>query len=289
MTMARNSKSLGRVAASLLLALAAETFAQTGDPPPNLWFPVGEVLSYNVYWGVIAVGTSRMSSEWVEEEGRRLLAIRMRTRSNKFLSAIYPVDDFIESVIDPATFLPVRLTEKMNEGRHHKNEITTFDHAAGKATWKSLDRDREKQFDIEADTRDLLSFMYHLRSRSECFEPGREHRFRIFVDEKLYDLILNPLAIESVDLDKFGKVSSVRFEPEAQFNGLFVRKGKLWLWVSADDRRILTRAAARIPVASVKILLTRVSGPGGENWEKAAAARPDAGKIVTEKTTAAAK
>jgi biotin synthase-related radical SAM superfamily protein len=60
----------------------------------------------------------------------------------------------------------------------------------------------------------------------------------------------------------------VRIEPDAAFQGLFVRKGKLTLWVSEDERRILTRVVAVIPVANVRIHLDRVLGPGNDRWVK---------------------
>jgi hypothetical protein len=250
----------------LLAAGRAPAQAPENDLPPTLWFPVGEVLSYNVYWGMILVGRSTLTSKWVKEDGQWRLAIQMRTQSNRFLASLYPVDGFTESIVDPETFLPVRFTEKSREGRHLTDEITRFDHARRKATWKSYLRNREKTYAIDADTRDLLSFMYNLRRSPEVFQPGRTNQFRVMADRKIYDLKLLPLRNERVELPAYGKVPSTRFEPEAQFNGLFVRKGKLSVWASQDDRRIMTQATAKIPVASVRIQLSRVSGPGNDDW-----------------------
>ena len=53
---------------------------------------------------MVSVGTCRITTQWVEEDGRTLLAIRYRTRSNKVIAVIYPVDDKIESIVDPETF-----------------------------------------------------------------------------------------------------------------------------------------------------------------------------------------
>ena len=58
---------------------------------------MGETLDYRIYWGVIPVGSSRVTTEWIEEDGRTLIAIRFRTKSNDVLSKIYPVDDFAGS------------------------------------------------------------------------------------------------------------------------------------------------------------------------------------------------
>ena len=130
----------------------------------SLWFPVGEEITYTIYWGRIPVGRSVASSAWVEgDDGERLLAIRFRTKTNKVLSTIYPVDDFIETQVDPKTFLPVQFTKKLSEGRYHCHEITRFDHDAGTAHYyDELDK-RSKEYEIDPETRDLISFMYAMR------------------------------------------------------------------------------------------------------------------------------
>ena len=89
-------------------------------------------------------------------------------------------------------------------------------------------------------------------------------------DEKLYDLTVNALKEEKIKLPDRGRVSSVVLEPEAAFQGLFVRKGKMKLWVSQDDRRIITKASIKVPVAHVNLVLQEVSGPGDDRWVKPA-------------------
>ncbi len=76
---------------------AAETEGRT-----ELWFPIGETLTYKVYWRIFPVAEARVTTEWVEEEReeetRILLAIKVTTRSYAILAAIYPVNDYIESI-----------------------------------------------------------------------------------------------------------------------------------------------------------------------------------------------
>lgn len=231
---------------------------------PDLWFPVGEEQQLDLQWGFIPVGTAHVWSEWVREDGRWLLAIRMRTRTTSVLDAIYPVDDFIESIIEPKAFLPLRFVKKMNEGKSRYDELTVFDHARLKATWRSLRRDGFKEFPIEADTRDIPTMLYWFRK--ERFEPGEQREYRVMADEKMYTVMPKPVARETLKVAGIGKVSCLRFEPEAQFNGLFVRKGRLWVWVAEDDRRLAVRLAAEVPVASVKAVLVGVRGPGNDRW-----------------------
>ena len=247
------------------------------DTRNGLWFPVGETLHYTVYWGVVPVAHSTASTEWIEEDGKRLLVVRFRTRSNKVLRKIYPVDDTLESVIDPETFLPVRFSKQLNEGRYHCDEVTVFDRSTLKATWTKNTNGEKREYAINPNTRDLISFMYVMRTQEP--EVGNRQKYRVMADEKLYDLWVESEAKEIVNLERFGDVNSIRLEPEAAFEGLFVRKGKMKLWVSDDDRRIITRASVKVPVASVNIKLNKVTGPGDDVW-----VNPIDGKRVKKKS-----
>ena len=250
------------ILAILLCAIAAPADMEASGA--GLWFPVGETLDYRICWGVIPVGSSHVTTEWIAEEGRSLIAIRFRTRSNNFLSTMYPVDDFLEAIIDPETFLPVRFTKKLSEGRYRADETTTFDHKNLKATWTSRLSDKVEEYTIDPDTRDIVTFMYYVRRKQ--FEPNTVNKYRVMADDKIYDLILKAQEVDTIKLDHFGKLPCMRFEPEAKFGGLFVRKGRMWMWVSQDSRRLATKVSAQVPVASITLWLDQVSGPGEDFW-----------------------
>ncbi len=247
-------------------AVPAITEAPGGGPLPKLWFPVGEMFEYEISWGIIPVGTTYTWSEWIVEDGRLLLAIRMRTLTNKVLSVIYPVDDFVESVIDPETFLPLRFVKKVSEGGNQYDQLTTFDHAAGTATFVSKLDNKISTFPINKDIRDIPSLLFWLRR--ESFEPGQERQYKVMADEKIYDLTVKAEKVENVRLSRYGRQPSLKVEPVSSFGGVFVRKGRMWLWISRDPRCILTQIAAEIPVASVKLRLIQVTGPGEDFWIK---------------------
>jgi len=262
--------------AVVVLGLVGGMDVRAADPRPELWFPVGEKLTYRIYWGVFQVGITTATTSWLEEDGRTLLAIRFRTRTNRLVEKIYPVDDFLETVVDPLTFLPVRFTKRLKEGRYRSDETTVFDHARGAAHWRSNLSDRKKTLEIDPDTRDVISFMYFMRSRT--FQTGETINSRVMADEKIYDLQIRVGRRENLKLPKLGRRMSFKLEPEAAFQGLFVRKGKLWMWVSDDAQRWCTRLAARVPVASVSLWLCKAEVLG----ETVAAGADDDGGLEGE-------
>ncbi len=256
---------LSMLAVVLLLPLAARS------EKPVLWFPVGEKLTYPISWGPWVVGYSTVWSEWIRENERDLLAIRIRNRSTSVLDKLFPVDDFMESIVDPATFLPLRFYKNISEGRYRLKEVTLFDHANRKAHWQHLLRDSHEDFAIEADTRDLISFMFFMRSQR--WDPHKGYHFRVMADEKLYDLYVTAVGYEEIKLRNFGSARSLKLAPEAAFQGLFVRVGRLEVWVSSDDRCLLTKGTAIVPfpIGTIRIMLGAVEGAGDDFWSKTAA------------------
>ncbi|MBN1556622.1 MAG: DUF3108 domain-containing protein [Lentisphaerae bacterium] len=248
----------------LLAASAAGAGVPAGTETNAFWFPVGERLRYRLYWGFIPVGTAELESAWTEFEGRPHLALRAWARTTAILSAIFPVDDRVESIVDPETFLPVQYEQILNEGRHHRHDLFTFDHAGRKAYWRSLLKERSRIVDIGPDTRDVLTLLYAMRA--EGLSVGEQRMFRVVVDEKLYDLFVEGLEYEILEAAGAGDVRCLKVEPQAQFGGIFVRKGRVQAWFTDNARRICVRMTGRVPVASVKAVLTEVGGPGASAW-----------------------
>ena len=233
---------------------------------PKLWFPVGEDVTYNIYWGFIHVGTSHVTTEWVQQDGKLRLRIRHLTKTNRVVAQLYPVEDTIETLIDPGPFLPIYFRKSLSEGHYHADEITVFDHAAGLGSQGSFRNGHVKEFKIEHDTRDIVTLMFWLRKNP--FTPGDKVNYRVMADEKIYDLRINVTTNETKKVSSYGKVAVTRIDPDASFNGLFVRKGKITVWVSNDPRRLCTEVEAEVPVANVHLTLDKVTGPGDDPWVK---------------------
>jgi hypothetical protein len=247
-----------------IAATHASRIAATNAP---LWFPVGEELIYKIYWGILPVGITRATTEWIEEDGRRLIAIRYRTVTNKLVEKMYPVNDLVESIVEPVTFTPIRYHKLLSEGKSRSDVVTTFDHARRTAHWENKLKGKSKDYVIESDTRDVVSFMYYVRSLR--LNPGEKLQFKVAEEEKLYDVWLNMGKVESVSLPVFHSVHSLEIEPVAAFQGFFLRKGRVWIWMSTDDRRFCTKLVGSVPVASIKALLWGVRGPGDDFWTRA--------------------
>jgi hypothetical protein len=235
---------------------------------PELWFPVGEKLTYSVHWGMFQVANAEATTEWVRwRDGRLLLRIRYRTISNKFIESLYPVNDQIDSYVDPVTFLPVRFVKNMHEGRRHELAVTDFNHAAGTARWrKKVRKFSDYTLPIGPDIRDIPSFFLWLRK--DGFQAGDNLDYLLMADDKIYSLSMEVRdKNETVPVPDVGLVPALQISPEAAFEGLFVRSGKLTLWISRGAPCLLLRMDAEVPVAKIRMRLTKIEGPGREKWQ----------------------
>lgn len=257
----------------LPLALAGGLLPSTFAQAPGAWpFPwtIGERLEYHILWGLARrVGTAVCKAERANLNGKPVIRLRVDITSNKIISKLYPIKGFMESFVDPATFLPIQFRKDMREGKRHADELTVFDWTQRKMTWKTFSKKRAQKIDpIRPDTRDILAFMYFFRGRAMV--PGTTVKEHLMMDEKLYDLDLNFRKVEQVKLSNYGKINSVKVEPRAKkaFNGLLVTKGDMDLWVSTDPRKVCTQIVADTPFANVKIKLHKITGPGADFWVK---------------------
>jgi Protein of unknown function (DUF3108) len=231
----------------------------------DLPFPVGEELTYKITWNGIPVARSQAVTQMDTFEGREVLAIRISTKTYPFFNHIFKVDDFHESLMDPETLLPIRYLHNLNEGSFRAHEATSFDFDALKAHYVHQVTGEKKTYDIKPGMRDILSFMYFMRS--ELLEENSESKYLVLSDHKIYDLIIKAGEIEKIELPRYDrKIPSLEMRPEAMFDGLFVRAGKATVWVSRDTRRLLTFMKVSVPFGRVRTTLQEVNGPGEDFW-----------------------
>ena len=227
-------------------------------------FIPGERAEYKVSWAGIPLAWSQVSTDTIAENGRELIRIRMTAQSYKAYSYIYKVDNVTEVIIDPETALPVRLDLTTNEGSRHISHLTTFYHDQQVAIFQNRITKDIREVPIKNDTQEIYSFLYSVRNND--YETLTRKKHVLFVDSKLYDLSIILHEEELIELPNHGNVPSVKIEPLAEFDGLFLRQGKIMFWVSKEKPRMVTCIRAKVPVGKINIKLTTVSGSGNNFW-----------------------
>lgn len=274
-----------------LLAAGTGPVLAEGTPPqtstntaPAFVFPMGEELLYRIYWGYIPVGQTQILIDRIEDNVRPLIAIRYKTKTNRFFDAIYPVDDEAESLVEPATFLPVRFSFTLRRRGSTTDKIVTFDHSRLIAQMVEKDTGISTNITIAPDTRDLISFLYH--SRSMTLRPYQTRKCTFIADSGLLDMKLKTYDYEKVDLETFGRVQGLKMEPIAKLDKMLVEDGKVMSWI-AQERCVATKMTIRAPLADVSIELCAINGPGNDFWSRIMRQKPVAKDCESLSATAA--
>ena len=233
-------------------------FAAQEVATPAKQFRIGEKLEYDVRWMGLGVGTGTLEvKDIVPMKEKRVYHFVVTTRSNRFLSTFYPVHDEIHSYVDVETFVPCKFKKIQNEGRYHADEEMEYDQANRHATYHSFRSNTTKEMEIPRNVQDSLSTLYYFRTLP--VEIGKSVFIDVNADEKNWKLEVKILKSGILKLFANKEVPALLTEPLAQFHGIFIRKGRMQIWFSLDEKRIPLYMKAKVPFGIVEVVLKKES------------------------------
>jgi hypothetical protein len=225
---------------------------EAGDPlSPDLPFKVGEQLNYQVYLanGAQPVGTISFA---VRARGRYFnlngLLFSATAQNSGTGARAFPVNDQMNSYVDPTSLLPFRTELNMTEGRHRTNRSYNLDQNRGAAVSDSRER-----IDIPVGTHDLISLVYAIRTFN--LTPPKRNAISIMATARPRTLFITSLRRETIEVSG-QKVSAIQLslttdDPQAD-------KLQMRMWVGDDMRHLPLRFTAVTELGPVRADLTIV-------------------------------
>lgn len=229
-------------------------------------FVPGEVVEYKVHWMGIPIAWSRITTDTITENERGLIRITMIVNTYAAYKHIFEVDDITEVIIDPVTALPVRHDWIINEGSIHKSQLTTYYHDKKVAIFQDRISKDIREIPIESDTQEIFSFIY--ANRNGDIEQLASRKHTLLVTGKLHELGLKISDYDNIKLAHYEKVPSIEIEPIADFDGIFLRQGKVFFWISKQPNRVITCIKAKVAVGKVTAKIHEISGPVKGFWSE---------------------
>ena len=216
-------------------------------------FNVPEKLIFDMTWTGVKAGTATL--EIVNEKGHA--KIISTTQSADWLSAFYMVDDRIESVLKNSqtmTFigLPENYRVKLREGSHRRNKEVIFDHANHQVTFFDHISNEKKVFQIGENTYDPLSSFYYIRTLQ--YEVGKSVYVDMFDNKKIWNVEVKVLRKEKIKT-KLGEFNTVVIKPLLKSEGIFNRKGDVYIWLTDDLKHIPVKMQSKVAVGSITATL----------------------------------
>ena len=163
------------------------------------------------------------------------------------MTKFYPVDNRVESLVDPATLQSDRMTFRRREGKRKDDFEYTFHHREG--TVIVVKDGVTETLQIPADTLDMISCLYHVRSKLPM-KPGSSLTMNVHHDKKNYKLNVRVEEVESIE-GSWGKSETARVIVIMPFQGIFLNKGNIKVWFTTDERRIPLRMKAKVIIGSI--------------------------------------
>jgi hypothetical protein len=220
--------------------------------PGALPFGPGERLTLRITYARMLGGRAHLAVEPSEGGGGSWRFVAT-AKSEGFFAWLFRfrVDDRTVAEWDPEKGCSLGIEKRLREGKAVRDQRVVIDPDTGRAEIEDV-KVAQKVFDLQPCVLDVLSAFFVARLRGV---PEKEPlRLSVFDNGKSYVLEVRFLGRERLDLPPpLGKkVPTVVVEPLlAEGTGLFVKEGRLKIWLTDDERRIPVRLRAKVAIGSV--------------------------------------
>lgn len=241
----------------LMLAMLAAVNPEPVEPAEPATGAGGEALHYRVEWRFIRAGTVRLEMDRAGSGWQARLALQ----SSGPVSLLYRVDDLYQAEMN-GDYCALASLMKAHEGSRQRETRVTYDSARGKASYleRDLKRDAEvasHEIDIPPCVHDVVGGLYQLRRLR--IETGKSAAIPVSDGKKSVMARVEAQRVETVDTPA-GRYRAVRYEVFLFNNVLYRRNGRLYVWLTDDDRRlpVQIRARMQLHIGTITLQLEKV-------------------------------
>ena len=211
---------------------------------------VGETLLYNAsFRGIHAANASLKIIEKSVVGSDSVYHIRFTAKSEGPINYIFPIDDEINLWLDIKTFLPIKIHEKINEGRFKK---TTKIHFNRKHNFALINNDTLR---IEKNTQSPYSLFYFFRKNS--IQDFKNQEISLIQNNKTALLNLTVRENEVVSVPA-GEYTCSIISPERKDNKKFKNKAELDVMFSNDPKKYPVKIRLKLKYGYLVLELDKI-------------------------------
>jgi hypothetical protein len=232
---------------------SAETLASS-DPP--ILRAAGDRLTYDVEWRLIHAGTVVIEAQ---KSGAQ-----MRLVSEGMVSALIKIQDVYQVDWDDR-FCASAATMDSQEGKRHRDTRITYDGAAGQATY--LERDVVKNKTLQTHEVHIPDCVHEvvgafLKLRGMSVPLGKSVQIPMSDGIKFAAVKVEAQEREDVKTPQ-GVFKTVRYEANMLNGVIYSRKGRVFVWLTDDGRRLPVQIRLRMnfPIGTVTLQLLKEEHP----------------------------
>lgn len=205
-----------------------------------------ERLLFELSWFKLKVGTATMEASEEYIEGKQGYHISAITASNSFVDTFFKVRDRVDSFIYADNLSSYRYKVHQEEGSFRRDKEISFDYSKGIATY--VKDQKTSVHSIPSSVQDAFSALYYLRTKK--ITVGKTETINVFEDKKLWQVEVQVLGKEKIQTPA-GVFDTIMVKPILKFEGIFQRKGDVYIWLTDDNRRMPVRMRSKIKIGSI--------------------------------------
>jgi hypothetical protein len=205
--------------------------------------PGTEIFHYGAEWRLIRAGQAKLTSV-PKETG---VQANLKLESTGLVSKLYKVDDDYRVALS-RELCAQEIFLKAHEGRRRRETTVTFDGAENKASY--LERDtikntvvKQSEIEIPECVYDVIGGLLHLRTMK--LDVGQSATLNMSDGKKSVAARVEAQEREEIRTP-LGRYKTIRYEVFIFNNVLYGRKGRLFVWITDDDRRLPVQIRARM-------------------------------------------
>jgi hypothetical protein len=222
----------------------------------NRAFRSGEKLTYSVSWSnVVEAGIAVMEvSAGKTPGGRPAYELVSRTDSVGVVDKFYRVRDTVHSVVDAEELFSCSFSLRESHGKKKRIRDMIFDHEKG--TVKATLNGSSETYDVPERVQDALSSLYYVRTRQD-FIVGKPIVVDVHDSGKTWSIEIHTLGRERITTPA-GEFDTIMIKTYPKYEGVFMHKGEIFIWLTDDARKIPVLMKSRISIGSIVATLTEL-------------------------------
>ncbi len=216
---------------------------------------VGSKTYLDIHYLGMTVGKIMFTNKGLKTiKGQEVWHFHARFKSAPFYSAIYELDDTVDTYVTKSDFKSVRYSLIQRESKQNVDDLQLFDRENLKSFWfykmvrpdKTKTKNEEKP--IPSFSSDPFSVLFLFQGLPMI--NGDKYEIPIMNKGKVLLLKAEVEGREKIDTE-LGEKKAVRLHALTSYTGDHLKSGDMTFWFSDDENRTLLKAQAKIKIGSV--------------------------------------
>tara|TARA_R110002049_G_scaffold309155_1_gene517714 strand:- start:30832 stop:31599 length:768 start_codon:yes stop_codon:yes gene_type:complete len=227
----------------------------------------GEKLTYTASYNMSGILTNlaevTMETSAVKTSKATLLRLKCTAATYSKWDSFFKIRDLYESYVNPNTLTPYLYKRDINEGGYYKFMQYTFSYKTN--TVKSIQRkknnqEQKKDVSIKSGTKDIVSTLYNIRLFDyKNMAVGTRKSLTILFDREEEKAQITYLGKETIST-AIGSKLCYKLAIGADEEVLKGGSNSNFLWLTADENKIIVYGKFSIPVGNGELKIKSASG-----------------------------